>query len=148
MVIDKSKLEQTASKLGLRVYWNSGKPGKPGYYSGSKYIPFEDLMYKPSEMVKAKGPLRGNRVLKENKGLKNMDITEKIVKSEQFKYSEKILDLRYDNGLSLHDMVNISGLTKSEYLRLEACDISLGVEEYVSVINKVEEYIDSIKEDK
>ena len=105
-------------------------------------------MYKPSEMVKAKGSLRGNRVLKENKGLKNMNITEKIVKSEQFKYSEKILDLRYDNGLSLHDMVNISGLTKSEYLRLEACDISLGVEEYVSVINKVEEYLDSIKEDK
>ena len=145
MVIDKSKLEQTASKLGLRVYWNSGKPG---YYSGSKYIPFEDLMYKPSEMVKAEGPLRGNRVLKENKGLKNMDITEKIVKSEQFKYSEKILDLRYDNGLSLYDMVNISGLTKSEYLRLEACDITLGVEEYMSVINKVEEYLDSIKEDK
>lgn len=139
MVIDKSKLEQTASKLGLRVYWNSGKPG---YYSGSKYIPFEDLMYKPSEMVKAKEPL------KENRGLKNMNITEKIVKSEQFKYSEKILDLRYDNGLSLHDMVNISGLTKSEYLRLEACDISLGVEEYVSVINKVEEYLDSIKEGK
>ena len=145
MVIDKSKLEQTASKLGLWVSWNNDKPG---YYSGSKYIPFEDLAYKPSEMVKAKGPLRGNRVLKENKGLKNMDITEKIVKSEQFKYSEKILDLRYDNGLSLHDMVNISGLTKSEYLRLEACDISLGVEEYVSVINKVEEYLDSIKEDK
>lgn len=139
MVIDKSKLEQTASKLGLRVYWNSGKPG---YCSGSKYIPFKDLMYKPSEMVKAKEPL------KENRGLKNMNITEKIVKSEQFKYSEKILDLRYDNGLSLHDMVNISGLTKSEYLRLEACDISLGVEEYVSVINKVEEYLDSIKEGK
>lgn len=139
MVIDKSKLEQTASKLGLRVYWNSGKPG---YYSGSKYIPFGDLMYKPSEMAKAKEPL------KENRGLKNMNNTEKIVKSEQFKYSEKILDLRYDNGLSLHDMVNISGLTKSEYLRLEACDISLGVEEYVPVINKVEEYLDSIKEGK
>lgn len=77
-----------------------------------------------------------------------MNITEKVVNSEQFKYSEKILDLRYDNGLSLHDMVNISGLTKSEYLRLEACDISLGVEEYVSVINKVEEYLDSIKEEK
>ena len=145
MVINKSKLEQTASKLGLWVSWDNDKPG---YYSGCKYVPFEDLMYKPSDMVKAKGPLRGNRVLKENKGLKNMDITEKIVKSEQFKYSEKILDLRYDNGLSLHDMVNISGLTKSEYLRLEACDITLGVEEYMSVINKVEEYLDSIKEDK
>ena len=145
MVIDKDKLEKTANKLDLGVSWNNGKPG---YYSSGKYIPFEDLMYKPSEMEKAKGPLRGNRVLKENKGLKNMNITEKIVNSEQFKYSEKILDLRYDNGLSLHDMVNISGLTKSEYLRLEACDISLGVEEYVSVINKVEEYLDSIKEEK
>ena len=145
MVIDKSKLEQTASKLGLHVYWNSGKPG---YYSGSKYIPFEDLMYKPSEMVKAKGPLRGNRVLKENKETKGMNITEKVVNSEQFKYSEKILDLRYDNGLSLHDMVNISGLTKSEYLRLEACDVTLDVEEYMSVINKVEEYLDNIKEEK
>lgn len=145
MVIDKSKLEQTASKLGLRVYWNSGKPG---YYSGSKYTPFEDLMYKQDNMVKVKGPLRGNRVLKENKGLKNMNITEKVVNSEQFKYSEKILDLRYDNGLSLHDMVNISGLTKSEYLRLEVCDVTLDVEEYMSVINKVEEYLDSIKEEK
>ena len=145
MVIDKSKLEQTASKLGLWVSWNNDKPG---YYSGSKYIPFEDLAYKPSEMVKAKGPLRGNRVLKENKETKGMNITEKVVNSEQFKYSEKILDLRYDNGLSLHDMVNISGLTKSEYLRLEACDVTLDVEEYMSVINKVEEYLDSIKEEK
>lgn len=145
MVIDKSKLEQTASKLGLWVSWNTDKPG---YYSGSKYIPFEDLMYKPSEMVKAKRPLRGNRVLKDGKEKKGMNITEKVVNSEQFKYSEKILDLRYDNGLSLHDMVNISGLTKSEYLRLEACDITIGVEEYMSVITEVEKYLENIKGDK
>lgn len=145
MPIDKSKLEQTTNKLGLWVSWGNGKPG---YYSGGKYTPFEELMYKQDNMVKTKGPLRGNRILKENKETKGMNITEKIVNSEQFKYSEKILDLRYDNGLSLHDMVNISGLTRSEYLRLEACDISLGVEEYVSVINKVEEYLDSIKEGK
>lgn len=143
MVIDKSKLEQTANKLGLWVSWNNDKPG---YYSGGKYIPFEDLMY--TQDNKAKSPLSEYSVLKENKEEQGMNITEKVVNSEQFKYSEKILDLRYDNGLSLHDMVNISGLTKSEYLRLEACDISLGVEEYMSVITKVEEYLDRIKGDK
>lgn len=70
MVIDKSKLEQTASKLGLRVSWNNDKPG---YYSGCKYIPFEDLAYKPSDMVKAKRPLRGNRVLKDGKEKKGYE---------------------------------------------------------------------------
>lgn len=131
MVIDKSKLEQTASKLGLWVSWNNGKPG---YYSGCKYIPFEDLMY-------------GSLDRESNEGSK-MNITEKVVNSEQFKYSEKILDLRYDNRLSLHDMVNIAGLTKYEYLRLEACDITIPVEEYMAVITLLEEYLGRVKGDK
>lgn len=60
-----------------------------------------------------------------------------ILDSEQYKYSEELLDLRYDNGLSLQDMVHMTELTKHEYLSLECSDITIDVDEYKEAINKV-----------
>ena len=60
-----------------------------------------------------------------------------IMNSEQYKYSEELLDLRYDNGLSLQDMVHITELTKHEYLSLECSDITIDVDEYKEAIGKV-----------
>lgn len=57
--------------------------------------------------------------------------------SEQYKYSEELLDLRYDNGLSLQDMVHMTELTKHEYLSLECSDITIDIDEYKEAINKV-----------
>lgn len=60
-----------------------------------------------------------------------------IMNSEQYKYSEELLDLRYDNDLSLQDMIHITGLTKHDYLSLECSDMTIGVDEYKEAINKV-----------
>ena len=60
-----------------------------------------------------------------------------IMNSEQYKYSEELLDLRYDNGLSLQDMIHMTELTKNEYLSLECSDITIDVDEYKKAINKV-----------
>lgn len=60
-----------------------------------------------------------------------------ILDSEQYKYSEELLDLRYDNDLSLRDMIHITGLTKHEYLSLECSDMTIDVDEYKEAINKV-----------
>lgn len=60
-----------------------------------------------------------------------------IMNSEQYKYSEELLDLRYDNGLSLQDMIHITELTKHEYLSLECSDMTIDVDEYKEAINKV-----------
>ena len=60
-----------------------------------------------------------------------------IMNSEQYKYSEELLDLRYDNNLSLQDMVHMTELTKHEYLSLECSDMTIDVDEYKKAINKV-----------
>ena len=60
-----------------------------------------------------------------------------IMNSEQYKYSEELLDLRYDNGLSLQDMIHMTELTKNEYLSLECSDITIDVDEYKKAMNKV-----------
>ena len=60
-----------------------------------------------------------------------------IMNSEQYKYSEELLDLRYDNGLSLQDMIHMTELTKHEYLSLECSDMTIDVDEYKEAINKV-----------
>ena len=60
-----------------------------------------------------------------------------IMNSEQYKYSEELLDLRYDNGLSLQDMVHMTELTKHEYLSLECSDITIDIDEYKEAIDKV-----------
>ena len=60
-----------------------------------------------------------------------------IMNSEQYRYSEELLDLRYDNDLSLQDMIHITGLTKHEYLSLECSDMTIDVDEYKEAINKV-----------
>lgn len=66
-----------------------------------------------------------------------VSLVKTIMNSEQYKYSEELLDLRYDNGLSLQDMVHMTELTKHEYLSLECSDITIDVDEYKEAINKV-----------
>jgi len=70
-------------------------------------------------------------------------LVNRIKNSEQYKYSEKILDLRYDNGLSLEDMIKITGLTKYEYVSLECSDITVDVSVYKDAIKKINEYLKS-----
>ena len=66
-----------------------------------------------------------------------ISLVKTIMNSEQYKYSEELLDLRYDNDLSLQDMIHITGLTKHEYLSLECSDMTIDVDEYKKAINKV-----------
>ncbi|MBA5746596.1 hypothetical protein ACUW9Z_000873 [Aerococcus sp. 150760007-1] len=69
----------------------------------------------------------------------------RIKNSEQYKYSEKILDLRYENGLSLEDMVKITELTKYEYVSLECSDIAVDVSVYKSAIKNIVKKINDVK---
>ena len=66
-----------------------------------------------------------------------ISLVKTIMISEQYKYSEELLDLRCDNDLSLQDMIHITGLTKHEYLSLECSDMTIDVDEYKEAINKV-----------
>lgn len=62
-----------------------------------------------------------------------------ILESEQYKYSERLLDTRYGLGLTQKEFVKLLGIDYMYYIRLESCDLFIPVEEYIKVVDKAEE---------
>lgn len=62
-----------------------------------------------------------------------------ILESEQYKYSERLLDIRYGLGLTQKEFVKLLGIDYMYYIRLESCDLFIPVEEYIKVVDKAEE---------
>ena len=62
-----------------------------------------------------------------------------IIKSKQYKYSERLLDIRYGLVLTQKEFVKLLDIDYMYYIRLESCDLFIPVEEYIKVVDKAEE---------
>ena len=62
-----------------------------------------------------------------------------IKESKQYKYSERLLDIRYDLELSQKEFVNLLDIEYTYYIRLECSDLTIPVKEYIKVVDKAEE---------
>lgn len=60
-----------------------------------------------------------------------------IINSEQFPYSEKIMELRIKLELSPYKIANFLGITAEQYIDFEYCDLSILVEKYKEVITNI-----------
>lgn len=61
-----------------------------------------------------------------------------ILDSEQFLYSEKIMEYRIKSELEFEDFAKKLNLTPNEYLNYEYCDLNIPVENYKELIKKIE----------
>ena len=69
------------------------------------------------------------------------NLQEKI-KKESFKLSEKILDLRYDIGLSFDETAELLNLKPEKYIDYEYGEDSIPISSYNKCIEILEEYGD------
>ena len=60
-----------------------------------------------------------------------------IMESEQFPYSEKIMKMRGDIGLSPYKIANFLGMTANKYIDYEYCDLSIPVDKYKEVLTSM-----------
>ena len=65
---------------------------------------------------------------------------EKIISTEQFKISEKLLDLRFALGLSFYETAQFLDLDPNVYIKYEYADTDLSPSNYQAVINKLKAY--------
>lgn len=64
-----------------------------------------------------------------------------ILDSEQFPYSEKIMEYRIKSELDFEDFAKKLNLTPNEYLDYEYCDLNIPVKNYKELIKKIESEI-------
>lgn len=64
-----------------------------------------------------------------------------ILDSEQFPYSEKIMEYRIASELDFFDFAKKLNLTPEQYLDYEYCDLNIPVEKYKELIKKIESEI-------
>ena len=62
------------------------------------------------------------------------------MKTEEFKYSEKLLDLRYELGLNFKEVADILNLKVDEYIDYEYGESNISKEDYIKAIEKLENY--------
>lgn len=72
---------------------------------------------------------------RENEQIRN------ILDSEQFPYSEKIMEYRIGSELDFEDFAKKINLTPEQYLDYEYCDLNIPVEKYKELIKKIESEI-------
>lgn len=65
---------------------------------------------------------------------------EKIISTEQFKLSEKLLDLRFALGLSFYETAQFLDLDPNVYIKYEYADTDLSPSDYQAIINKLKAY--------
>lgn len=65
---------------------------------------------------------------------------EKIISTEQFKLSEKILDLRFALGLSFYETAQFLELDPNVYIKYEYANTDVSPSDYQAVINKLKAY--------
>lgn len=62
---------------------------------------------------------------------------EKIISTEQFKLSEKLLDLRFALGLSFYETAAFLDLDPKVYIEYEYANTDLSPDDYQTVIDKL-----------
>lgn len=65
-----------------------------------------------------------------------------ILDSEQFPYSEQIMEFRIKNELTIQDMSKLLGITPEEYLDYEYCSLNIPTEKYISTLEKLNQMLD------
>ena len=60
-----------------------------------------------------------------------------IIDSEQFQYSEKIMEIRIKLELSPYNIANFLGMTANKYIDFEYCDLSIPVNKYKEVLTSM-----------
>ena len=64
----------------------------------------------------------------------------KILKSEQFKYSEKIMGMRIKLELDIFQIAKLLGVSPEFYLDIEYSSLDIPVEEYKTILGKLYDY--------
>ncbi len=77
-------------------------------------------------------------IFKENEQINN------ILQSEQFQYSEKIMEMRIKLDLSVKEIAEIIGVTKEKYLDLEYSSLDIPVEEYRKALENLYNFENNI----
>lgn len=62
----------------------------------------------------------------------------KILNSEQFQYSEKIMKIRISLELNIYQISKLLDVTVDYYLDIEYCSLEISVEEYKNILARLE----------
>ena len=65
-----------------------------------------------------------------------------ILNSEQFPYSEQIMEFRIKNELDIKQISNFLEISPGEYLDYEYCDLSIPTEKYINTLEKLNQMLD------
>lgn len=65
-----------------------------------------------------------------------------ILNSEQFPYSEQIMEFRIKNELDIKQISNLLNITLEEYLDYEYCNLNIPTEKYISTLEKLNQILD------
>ena len=65
-----------------------------------------------------------------------------ILNSEQFPYSEQIMEFRIKNELDIKQISNLLKITPEEYLDYEYCNLNIPTEKYISTLKKLNQMLD------
>ena len=65
-----------------------------------------------------------------------------ILNSEQFLYSEQIMEFRIKNELDIDQICNFLNITPEEYLDYEYCSLNIPTEQYISTLEKLNQMLD------
>ena len=65
-----------------------------------------------------------------------------ILNSEQFPYSEQIMEFRIKNELDIKQISKFLKITPEEYLDYEYCDLNIPTEQYISTLEKLNQMLD------
>lgn len=60
-----------------------------------------------------------------------------ILNSEQFQYSEQIMEIRIKLNLTIKDIAKILNITEEYYLDLEYSSLKIPVDEYKNILGKL-----------
>ena len=65
-----------------------------------------------------------------------------ILNSEQFPYSEQIMEFRIKNELDIKQISNLLKITPEEYLDYEYCNLNIPTKQYISTLEKLNQILD------
>lgn len=65
-----------------------------------------------------------------------------ILNSEQFSYSEQIMEFRIKNELDIEQISNFLKITPEEYLDYEYCSLDIPTGKYISTLEKLNQILD------
>jgi len=69
---------------------------------------------------------------------RNNEKINKILNSEQFQYSEKIMEMRIKLNLNIYQIAKLLDVTTDYYLDIEYCSLEISVEEYKDILARLE----------